>query len=766
MKLLRLRLENFRQHADSDIAFEDGMTAIVGANGAGKSTVLEAITFALYGEQRDKKETIRFHFAEKKRFAVTLAFRIGDKTFEAVRSQSDAELREVGGSVRAEGLGEVTKAAERLLGLNYDQFVNSFCAEQKGLAFLHFRTSAARQEEVARMLGYDRLRRAEDLAAQRRRELGLQRETLERGLGDRAALIDARNAARERHTALGKDLAAGQKRLKALEKELRAVAERRQAAEQWLALAPAIGAAEGERGAAEAARDGAAVRRADAEAEAARFAGLGEPEAEFQRLGREVAGLERIRPAFERRTALRLECDRLADSIRRLAPPEEARDLAAAETALRKAEAAAQAWRRRAVERAAAKARLEQAEASLRLAEADLASGVCPTCGQPIRDAGAILAERRAEIEALRRPLDAGEEGAAEAAEKRLAEARASHAEAVAETARAEGLRAERERQRGRQEALERELAGFEALAYDPEAHEEIRRRRERLLPAHEEFLRLASAANRLASEREAYLAAERATLRAEEAVAALRKAQDRLGFASSVEAAEAIRAHQTRDEERVRLEAAVASGEQSLAFASEAMEQSRARLEEHDAKAAEARDLAQREALHDAAAREMRTLRVELNRTLGPDLAARASENLALLTNGRYGRIELDKNFAATVVEDGIAKPVLSGGEEDVVALSLRLALSELIQERHGEPMSLLILDEVFGSLDADRRQGVLDRLTALKGRFDQILVISHIEEINQVADRCLYLHRDPESRATVVTDGPLFDGTEGGSY
>ena len=43
MKLLRLRLENFRQHVDSDIVFRDGMTAIVGANGSGKTTILEAI---------------------------------------------------------------------------------------------------------------------------------------------------------------------------------------------------------------------------------------------------------------------------------------------------------------------------------------------------------------------------------------------------------------------------------------------------------------------------------------------------------------------------------------------------------------------------------------------------------------------------------------------------------------------------------------------------------------------------------------------------
>jgi DNA repair protein SbcC/Rad50 len=126
------------------------------------------------------------------------------------------------------------------------------------------------------------------------------------------------------------------------------------------------------------------------------------------------------------------------------------------------------------------------------------------------------------------------------------------------------------------------------------------------------------------------------------------------------------------------------------------------------------------------------------------------------LLTNGRYPVIELSDTFEATLVEDDMPKQVISGGEEDVVALSLRLALSELIQERQGRPMSLLILDEVFGSLDSDRRQNVLDRLASIKGRFSQILVISHIEEINQVADQCIYLTRDSDTRSTVISDGP----------
>ena len=60
---------------------------------------------------------------------------------------------------------------------------------------------------------------------------------------------------------------------------------------------------------------------------------------------------------------------------------------------------------------------------------------------------------------------------------------------------------------------------------------------------------------------------------------------------------------------------------------------------------------------------------------------------------------------------------------------------------------MSLLILDEVFASLDGERRHSVIELLIILRTWFDQILVISHFEEINESADRCLRVRRNPQT-------------------
>ena len=47
MIFTRLKLYNFKSHKHTVIGFDKGISVIVGENGAGKSTILEAISFAL-----------------------------------------------------------------------------------------------------------------------------------------------------------------------------------------------------------------------------------------------------------------------------------------------------------------------------------------------------------------------------------------------------------------------------------------------------------------------------------------------------------------------------------------------------------------------------------------------------------------------------------------------------------------------------------------------------------------------------------------------
>ena len=161
---------------------------------------------------------------------------------------------------------------------------------------------------------------------------------------------------------------------------------------------------------------------------------------------------------------------------------------------------------------------------------------------------------------------------------------------------------------------------------------------------------------------------------------------------------------------------------------------------------------------LHDELDRALTDLRTDLNFQLRPELAEIASGFLDGLTDGRYSALEFDEDYKVLVMEEGLPKPVISGGEEDLCNLVLRLAISQMIAERAGQAFSLLILDEVFGSLDETRRANVVELLRHLHDRFEQVIVITHIEQVREGLDRVLLVRFDETRGCSVVhTSAPV---------
>ena len=72
----------------------------------------------------------------------------------------------------------------------------------------------------------------------------------------------------------------------------------------------------------------------------------------------------------------------------------------------------------------------------------------------------------------------------------------------------------------------------------------------------------------------------------------------------------------------------------------------------------------------HDELDRAFSDLRTDLNYQLRPELSELASAFLSELTDARYTEMELDDQYNIVILEDGIPKPVLSGGEEDLANL------------------------------------------------------------------------------------------------
>ncbi|HEY2980129.1 MAG TPA: SbcC/MukB-like Walker B domain-containing protein, partial [Anaerolineales bacterium] len=74
------------------------------------------------------------------------------------------------------------------------------------------------------------------------------------------------------------------------------------------------------------------------------------------------------------------------------------------------------------------------------------------------------------------------------------------------------------------------------------------------------------------------------------------------------------------------------------------------------------------------------------------------------------------------------------SGGEAFRVNFAIRLALAEILAQRKGARLQTLVIDEGFGSQDAQGRQRLIEAINMVKADFAKILVITHLEELKDI--------------------------------
>ena len=205
MRINRLRLVNFRQHENTEIEFGPGLTGIVGPNGSGKTTLLEAIAWAMYGmpAARGSRETLRRRGAPPKaKVEVEVDFSRGPHEYRIVRSLNQAALyRDNDPDAVENSIGSVTAHVTRIMGMTRDEFFNTYFTGQKELAVMAAMSAPERAQFLSRVLGYERLRTAQDRLKEKRSALRARLEGLRSGLPDSSELDAAKQAADDRMVA-------------------------------------------------------------------------------------------------------------------------------------------------------------------------------------------------------------------------------------------------------------------------------------------------------------------------------------------------------------------------------------------------------------------------------------------------------------------------------------------------------------------------------------------------------------------------------------
>src|SRR5438067_8406375 len=173
MRLNSIHLVNFRQHANTRIAFDLGLTGIIGPNGSGKTTILEAIAWALYGNAatRGTRDSIRFsRAAPRSTVRVELDFELGGHRYRVVRGLTSAELYLDGATTPiANSITGVAELLQRRLGMTRAEFFNTYFTGQKELNVMAAMGPSDRAQFLSRVLGYEKLRAAQALVRDRRR---------------------------------------------------------------------------------------------------------------------------------------------------------------------------------------------------------------------------------------------------------------------------------------------------------------------------------------------------------------------------------------------------------------------------------------------------------------------------------------------------------------------------------------------------------------------------------------------------------------------
>ncbi len=176
--LERLRLRNFRVYVDQTIEFRKGINAIVGPNGSGKTTILEAIEFALFKRVKRKEKDVNMsslirHGQTKAELELVFRAPVNNRTYavwrKIVPGKTMAELREL---VDGEGRQKwkvvqtapkrVDSAIEQLLGMDRDGFAATVYVRQGDINLLSRQPPRKKRELLRNMMGlgvYEDLRK-------------------------------------------------------------------------------------------------------------------------------------------------------------------------------------------------------------------------------------------------------------------------------------------------------------------------------------------------------------------------------------------------------------------------------------------------------------------------------------------------------------------------------------------------------------------------------------------------------------------------------
>ncbi|NQV40094.1 MAG: SMC family ATPase [Nitrosopumilus sp.] len=164
-----IELGDFLSHSNTKLEFENGVTVFVGDNGAGKSSIIDAITFALFGQHTRKSNKGLIKRGSNQGFA-KIGFSINGKQFEAVRKIDskgtltatfaeivDNERVEIAAGERKQFGESMTHEVEKVIGLDFEKLKIASIVQQGELNTIINAKPKEFKELLNAIIGIDKL---------------------------------------------------------------------------------------------------------------------------------------------------------------------------------------------------------------------------------------------------------------------------------------------------------------------------------------------------------------------------------------------------------------------------------------------------------------------------------------------------------------------------------------------------------------------------------------------------------------------------------
>ncbi len=784
----RIILKNFKRFRYQEIKFRDGITGILGNNGTGKSSIVEAIFFALYGVQSTgiaPDYIVSSSASPKEKCEVRLDFRVGGneytvrRCFRRGKTPLHAARLYMGRKVLADGVSQVEIEIRRILGMGPVDFRNTIYAAQKDLLTLLENTPGKRKEWFLRALGIDYLKTESDrLLKERTDQKDRELQLLEGELKGLIARQDPEeqktleaSAVFFRHSLADfkRQIQVVSEQKKQVTQELQQLADKKtehtRLIERHSTLSTEIEGLIRQ-------KDLITTQLSDLPGMEEEYHGLEERVSLYELKRRELETLRMRKAEYDRLTSEHRfagrECEEFGirveetkgkiealkkDTARLALLAKGVRDVlhpapGITDTGLEQAAQSREAQILHIV--GILSARLEQLVTerknlvsdwnTIRTAGAD---GICPLCRQKLgTHYGQIEEEFSARLDSIgQEALRVSDEQERMTAEKdqinrlkpALHEIRGISERLKTREPLENELRDLLSRLHAKEEAQKALAVRIKELSYDHSMYTGTEREVTELEKIQARFIELGKRIAHSAALKAQVSDLDNRILQKQDEIARVKALINQSVFDPEI----GVRLEQTLtgiEASLLKTEVEIARTAERLHHTDERIkllrmdEEAIAGLKQHRMVLGEDIDLLKltRSLIGEYVLYLMQVVRSRIE--------GEVSRIISEITGGRYEQVLLDEDFNLLIRDIDNDYPIdrFSGGEQDDIAVALRVALSRYLAELHQvHESTLLIFDEIFGSQDEERRTNLLAAFRTQESRFPQIILISHIPDI-----------------------------------